>query len=150
MFRSLIWDVLASSLYISGCIYWCYLCQIRSPATLLGTPVQLPVNANIESANQVAATQCGQDKPQKFELNIRLKKKGDLSSFGCGMLVPDGWSEFQELLGFSQKTTFDVYRERSERRSYPASSKPMLVPEVRGGWCDWFKMIERQLKEEDL
>lgn len=29
-------------------------------------------------------------KLQKFELNIRMKKKGDLSSFGCGMLVPDG------------------------------------------------------------
>ncbi len=93
-----------------------------SPATLLGTPVQLFG----WSANNVAATQCisahrhGQDDLLKFKPSIRMGKKGDLSDFECGMVVGArraglSISETADLLGFSRTIVSRVYRECSEK-----------------------------------
>ncbi|KAF7647059.1 hypothetical protein LDENG_00178000 [Lucifuga dentata] len=57
-------------------------------------------------------------------------------------------AETADLLGFSRITISRVYRERSEKEKISSSlgENASLMPEVRGEWSDWFKMIERQQK----
>ena len=61
--------------------------------TLLGRPVHQLVNANIETANHVAATKCinasrrGQGVQLFFRPNGRIAKKCDVSDFAHGMIV---------------------------------------------------------------
>ena len=74
-----------------------------------------------------------------------MGKKGDLSDFERGLVVGArraglSISETADLLGFSRTTISRVYRERS----ISLGENALLMPEVRGEWPDWFKMIERQ------
>ena len=58
-----------------------------SVSTLLGRPVHQSVNANIYSANHMAASQCvkGCRHGQLFfRPNVIMEKKCDLSDFNCG------------------------------------------------------------------
>jgi len=52
----------------------------------------------------------------KFKLSIRMGKKGDLSDFVVGARLANmSFSETADLLGFSYKTIFRIYREWSEK-----------------------------------
>ena len=67
-----------------------------SVITLLGRPVPQLLNANIESANHVAATKCiktcrrGQEFQLFFRPNARMGKKSDLSDFDREMSAIQG------------------------------------------------------------
>jgi len=79
-----------------------------------------------------------------------MGKKGDFSDFERGLVVGErrvglSISETADLLGFSHTT---ISTEDSPKK-YPLSGsskgeKALLMPEVRGEWPDWFKLIERQ------
>ena len=83
-----------------------------------------------------------------------MGKKGDLSDFERGMVVGArraglSISETADLLGFSRTTISRVTENGPKKRKYPVSGtslgeNALLMPEVRGEWPDWFKMIERQ------
>ncbi len=99
---------------------------IHSPATLLGTPVQLVSNTIVnqpitwQQLNafrhlDVVKTTC-----LSSNLSIRMGKKGDLSDFERGMVVGArraglSISKTADLLGFSCTTISRVYRDRSEK-----------------------------------
>ena len=83
-----------------------------------------------------------------------MGKKGDLRDFERGLVVGArraglSISETADLLGFSRTTISRVTENGPKKRKYPVSGtllgeNALLVPEVRGEWPDWFKMIERQ------
>ena len=83
-----------------------------------------------------------------------MGKKGDLSDFERGLVVGArraglSISETADLLGFSRTTISRVTENGPKMRQYPVSGtslgeNALLMPEVRGEWPDWFKMIERQ------
>ena len=83
-----------------------------------------------------------------------MGKKGDLSDFERGLVVGArraglSISETADLLGFSRTTISRVTENGPKKRKYPVSGtslgeNALLMPEVRGEWPDWFKMIERQ------
>jgi len=80
-----------------------------------------------------------------------MEKTGD---FVCGMVVDARWTEFfRTLLGFPRTTISRVCREWSEKesmRKYPVSGSsvgkeiPLLMPEERREWSNWFELIKRQ------
>lgn len=67
-------------------------------ATLIGTPVQLLVNANILSNQTWQRLNAYRhvDTVKMIQLNMRMGKKGDSSFFKRGMIVgsPTSWSEY--------------------------------------------------------
>ncbi len=77
-----------------------------------------------------------------------MRKKGDLSDCEHGMVVGArraglSISETADLWGFSCTTN------GPKKRKHPVSGSSLgenalLMPEVRGEWPGWFKMIERQ------
>ena len=80
--------------------------------TLLGRPVYQLLNANIQSANHMAASKCikacrcGQEVQLFFRSNVRIGKKCEASDFDCGMIVGArqgglSISETADSLGFS-------------------------------------------------
>ena len=60
---------------------------------LFGRPVHQHVDANIESANHVAATKCmkacrhGQEVQLPFRPNVRMEKECDLRDFDRGLII---------------------------------------------------------------
>ena len=90
--------------------------------TLLGKPVHQLVNANIESTNNVAATQCinvcSQRVQQFFWRNVRMGgQKCDINDFDHGMIVDarQGGLNISEtdLLGFWHTTVSGVCRTKN-------------------------------------
>ncbi len=77
---------------------------IHSPATLLGTPVQLLGNTNCKSANHMAATHA-------------FKRGMVVGARRAGLSI----SKTADLPGFSRTTISRVYRECSKKRKYPVS-----------------------------
>ncbi len=52
-------------------------------------------------------------------------------------------SETADLLGFSNKNIFRVYKEWSNKYRISNKRQKCLV-DARGGWPDWFELMERQ------
>ena len=83
-----------------------------------------------------------------------MGKKGDLSDFERGMVVGArrAGSEYQKLLiywDFHTQPSLGFTENGPKKRKYPMSGScvdenALLMSEVRGGWADWFEMIERQ------
>ncbi len=81
-----------------------------------------------------------------------MRKKGNSSSFECGMVVGVkraglSISKTADLLRFMCTTISRVYRELSEKGKI--SSEQQLcgrkcLVDARGEWADWFEMIETQ------
>ena len=73
----------------STTLFW----TVHSVSTLLGRPVHQLVNANISSANCVAATKCikacrhSQEVQLFFRPNLGIGNTFDLSDFDSGMIV---------------------------------------------------------------
>ena len=104
---------------------------LHSVCNLLGRPIHQLVNANISSANHVAAAKCikasrrGQEVQLFFRPNFWILKKSDLSVFDCGMIVIArqcglSISETADLLGFSCTRVSRVCRECLKKQ--PVSS----------------------------
>ena len=75
-----------------------------------------------------------------------MGRKGDLSDFERGMVAAMSISETADLLGFSRKSICMVYREWSGKKiiQFPGRKYALLMPEVRGEWPGWLKMMESQ------
>ena len=91
-------------------------------STLLGRPVHQLVNANISSANHVAATKCKKKHAAWsrgsafFRPNFRIKQKYDLSAFDCGMIVDARQGGLSISGTVSKHTTVSRVNERGQRR----------------------------------
>ncbi len=103
---------------------------IYSPATLLGTRVQLLGNTNCYPANHMAATTCGEDDLLKFKPRIRMGKKEDLSDFEREMVVGAVWagrsiSKTADLLRFYLRS-LEFTENGPKKRKYPVSGSCLI------------------------
>ncbi|MDF4259779.1 hypothetical protein P3388_25940 [Vibrio parahaemolyticus] len=78
-----------------------------------------------------------------------MRKKGDLSDFERGMVVGARRAGLSIYWDFHTQPSLGFTEDGPKKKKYPVSSSSLgenalLMPEVRGEWPDWFKMIERQ------
>ena len=115
--------------------------NMHSVNTLLGRPVHQLVNANIYSANHVAATKCikacrcGREVPLFLRSNVR--KKCDPSDFDRAVIVGArqgglSISETADLLAFSRTTVSRICIEWCEKHPESSSSAGRNASLMRG------------------
>ncbi|MDF4400851.1 hypothetical protein P3406_24220 [Vibrio parahaemolyticus] len=73
-----------------------------------------------------------------------MGKKGDLSDFERGMVVGARLAGLSIYWDFHTQPSLGFTEDGPKKSKYPVSQNALLMPEVRGEWPDWFKMIERQ------